>query len=180
MAAWERQDDWGWYPWTPDRAEDPDRRVYEDIIAAVDGFTPVDQPAGRAAADWLRTQAFDLHPECETWLKYRPGQVDGFFAIKKTRYILGGKLLPVRRKKPAAEIPAICKHRDADLDGLVLLRRAITEARRLWINKRDITLFIDGHDDRTAELLCRRFVLWKMPNSPRVWMPLESRRDDDA
>ena len=172
-----------WYRWQPAFAEDI---AYEDIAEAVDAFEPVDHPAGHAAAQWLKESSLDDYPSTATWLAYREGRIEGYFAMRSGEVVLTTKQ---RRKQlarkgrqrehvlhprqPASLIAWLGKHAEASITGRTLLLYAAYVANQVAEYQGNIALVIDPYDDDTARFWQDRYKFLRAANpSKRLWVPL--------
>jgi hypothetical protein len=171
---------WKWILWTPEKAEEPDGWVFEDIARAMGDFRPVDNDFGRLAADWLKTEALNSYPTIETWLLYDPPRIEGFLSICKTSLIATGlTAIPRRRRMPACEINWVCKHADSgERTGRDLLDMATYAAALMW-RKRELTLLLDTKGADTTKLR-QKHVFWEVASQPdRLWTPLSFRPGEE-
>lgn len=65
-----------WVIWTKALAEEE-----PELREAVAVFDSRDNPAGRAATEWLREEALDNHPSTVTQLLVKDRRVEAFFAL---------------------------------------------------------------------------------------------------
>lgn len=172
-----RQEQWeeGWIRWRPGREKE---LAYSDVAKAVEEFEPVPHKAGRAAANWLKTEAIQDYPATVTWLNYENGRVEGFFAIRSGSFRLketGGKRL--RRNanllKPASHIIWMCKHADAKIRGDRLISRATGVAFDVTQYQGNIALVINPFDNETAQMLTDKYAFLQCdPQSGQLWLPV--------
>ena len=142
----------GWIPWTPKTAEN---WVYEDVAQAIKDFDPVDKPAGHAATAWLRNQALGAHPSTTTWLHYAEGQLEGFFSICVSSFMLHDTVtdkLPGRGRRPASEVTWICRGAKSEVRRARPLDAGCCCWEKDLGDEKDAVLVINPFDEATAAL----------------------------
>jgi hypothetical protein len=112
-----------WTLWDPRRAFEDDR-----LARAVGEFDPVPNPAGRAAARWLREDALAYDGFAVTYLALVNLKVHGFYAmcageVEVPEDQRRDLRLPNRRL-PVAHLVWLARRVDGDLSGLELLAHA--------------------------------------------------------
>lgn len=177
-----------WYRWRPAFAESA---AYADIAEAVEGFEPVANDAGRAAADWLKYSSLDDYPSTATWLAYHDQRIEGFFAIcsaeitlserqRKERLGRGGRSHKHRLhpQQPASLITWLGKHAKATMAGDAIIRYAAYVATQVAELQGNIALVVDPFDGKTAEFWRKRYGFRSAKPEGRLWIPLHEEEDE--
>ena len=76
MSAGDEFADLEWVDWTPEVAA-----ARPELRDAIKRFASLENEAGQAAAEWLRENALDAHPGCQTRVLFHSGAVQGFYSL---------------------------------------------------------------------------------------------------
>ena len=168
-----------WVPWDIARAFEDDR-----LARAVSEFEPVPNPAGWAAAQWLREDSLAYHGFAVTYLALVNLNVKGFYAMcageievrEKERRELA---LPTNRL-PVAQLVWLARSADGELSGLELLAHAQKRAELVAQVQGLAGLAVDPFDEVTADI-------WQSPpydfmptETGRLWSPLPGRASNHS
>jgi hypothetical protein len=130
----------------------------EQLRNAIERFEPLDMPAARAAADWLRTRDLSTRQESVPYLMVRGGQLLGFYALSNGVVRLTeeqeGEYGVRYRVQPAAHVTWLARDRRFPGVGHELLLHAVGTARRLASWTAATMLVLDAFDDET-------YVMWQ-------------------
>jgi hypothetical protein len=172
-----------WYRWKPSNAESG---MYDDIAEAIETFEPVDNPAGHAAAAWLKNSALDDYPSTATWIAYRNQRIEGYFAMSSGEVVLYGRhrrkrlMRPGRRREhllhprqPASLLTWLGKHRQASITGRTILYQAAYIASQVAELQGNIALVIDPFDEETAAFWKSKYDFLSSATPNRLWLPLQ-------
>lgn len=142
-----------WLAWTPEAAEQR-----PEIMDSVKTFECLPNPAGEAAAAWLREHALQAHPGCRTYLLLFRGAVQGYYALTPGT----AELRSADRTKLGLQHPTVgavlivwlgrCVSAEMDDVGSHLLLHAVAVARRGAEHVGGEVLALDPYDEETAEL----------------------------
>jgi hypothetical protein len=181
-------EDWFWCRWTPATAES---RAFEDVARAVEKFKSLDTPPGREATRWLKEEALANHPATISYVLMRGGRIEGYFALASSSVELkqshrkalssgqhGHRLSPTQG---ASLVAWLARHEDAEIDGALVLKFALSIARRVAFVQGTVALVLDPFDEQLAKLWIERYEF--MPSQTRVrggrlrrlWIPLYPR-----
>jgi hypothetical protein len=173
-----------WCRWPP--AED-DEVEYAKVLRAVSEFEPLENDAGREAAQWLKEKALLNHPATLTYLLLCDERVEGFFAIcsasveltqshrKKLASNHGGDhLLPTQG---ASLVTWLAKHREGRATGRQIMAHGVSIAREVAGLQGNLAFVLDPFDDKTKAMWEEKFKFkkskTKMGEGPhRLWAPL--------
>lgn len=162
--------------WTDEARSDPTLR------AAVDGFQPVDRPAGEAVARWLREVSLVQPVSATTYLLLLGERLAGFYALAPSRV----ELRPAHRRRLGDHLlPTVPAYLIAQLGrsawapggtGENLVLHAIGTARRASEIAAAVVLVADPFDEATVGV----WRSWGFRSSqtrgphglPRMWVPL--------
>ncbi len=165
----------GWIRWWPGREKE---QAFADVARAVEEFQPVPRKAGKAAAQWLKTEAIRDYPATVTWLNYESGRIEGFFAIRSGNFLLkeSSNWRPRKREnllKPASHIIWMCRHADSKIRGDRLISRAAGVASEVTRLQGNIALVINPYDGDTARMLAEKYAFLQCdPRSGQLWLPV--------
>jgi hypothetical protein len=181
-------DGWFWCQWTPTTAES---RAFEDVARAVEKFRSRDNPPGREATRWLKEEALANHPSTISYVLMRDGRIEGYVALASSSVELkqshrkalssgqrGHRLSPTQG---ASLLAWIAKHEEAEIDGALLLKFAISIARRAAFLQGEVALVLDPFDEQLARLWIERYGFVRSQTRirggmlRRLWFPLYSR-----
>jgi hypothetical protein len=139
-----------WVRWTPARAEaDP------WLAQAVAGFEPLDNPAGQAAAAWLRNRSLVEFGSVATRLMVVDRVVEGFYSLAasqveiKTRDRLG---MTRSRTQPAALVQWLAKRRGSSVSGWEILAHAIGTALKVSEDLGLVAIVLEPYDEASADI----------------------------
>jgi hypothetical protein len=184
------QDQWNpisgtevWHRWSPRVAED---ESLVHVAHAVAAFEPVDNPAGRESAAWLKNEALQHFPSVITHIALKDGLVQGFYAIKgaevrlsqrERRRLLRSGAESVAAFQPASLITRVGLHRDATLPFRYVLLHAVSTAVQVRELQGNIALLLDPFDSDVAQRLQREYGFRiayadDSASTPRLWLPL--------
>jgi hypothetical protein len=167
----------------------------DTLLEAVDAFRSLDNGAGEAAADWLRTKALPMHGSTITYVRLLDGEVEGFYALcsASVRLSMGDRrrlfreagvsVLELPSLQPASLVAWIAKRADASSDcGRQLLLHAFGSATSVAQIQGSIALVLDPFDEETARMwLSKRDVPFRRAarergtddaRPRRLWTPL--------
>jgi hypothetical protein len=170
-----------WAPWTPEVANQR-----PDLVEAVQGFQPLDHPAGQDAARWLRERALANDGSTKTYLLEHEGCVQGYFAccagtVTLTRKDSRGLDVPYRRQLPAFILAWVARHAEGSVPGIHLVVTAYGLARDLAQSLGRVAFALDPRDKRVARLWqdepygfqqCVTDPDDRTDRPPRLWLPL--------
>jgi hypothetical protein len=149
--------------WNPKSSRVPELR------AAVAGFEPVDIPAGKRNAKFLKEEALDNHPSTVTHLHLKDGKLEGFFALSSGTAKLiqsdarppvgqGDRELVLSPRQPVAHIAWIGRSRDSSVKGSELLALAAGIALEVVeAGQGQLALSLDAFDEATADMWVKNF-----------------------
>jgi hypothetical protein len=151
-----------WIRWLPDMPG------ADDLRDAIQAFEPVDNPAGRRCAQWLRDEALDNHPSTVTHLLVRNGRLEAFFALcagavklsQRHRRDLraGDRAHELHVIQPAALITWIARDRSSEVHGAEILAQAAATALDVVdVGQGQIALTLNGFDEETEQLWMKRY-----------------------
>jgi hypothetical protein len=165
--------------WTRDAA-----REAPGILRAMEAFEPVDLPAARACAEWLRTRALAEPAESATRLLLQHGALLGFYALANGH----AELARGDRKRlglhfvtqPAVILTQIARAAAAPEAGGLLMLHAVGTARRAAQLSAATVFALDPHDEATAAMWREKYGFRESerpaPGRPealkRLWVPL--------
>jgi len=175
-----------WVEWNLDASQ--------EVAGLIEDFQPLDKPAGRAAARWLKEKArVDLFTV--THLLVSDERVEGFITCRVSEATLtwsGVESLGVSQEEGRKRVPAylLCwcaKHRDSRIDGEELILNAIRLGREVQ-RYGCVVLALDPHDDECAEKVWRQKHKFREGAAPegnmiagpepaghrRLWTPLSA------
>lgn len=143
-----------WRNWDHDADGD------DELAEQVASFESLDHPAGVAAAEWLREDAYDNDGLTKTRLLVTDDRVEGFIATSFGTVELtegGMKQLPVPRKLRRRQAPAlllcwIARHRESQIPGAQLMLTAVALARQARRNSGLVALTLDPYDEGVSEM----------------------------
>lgn len=178
-------DDSTWHRLTPRFA-----RERPDVIALMDDFEPLDHPAGREAAEFLRHTALRNHGSSVTHLLVGPERIEGFVATTFTDIKLHEQQstalgVPHRRQLPALKLAWVAKHRDTDVSGELLVFAAYAMARRALDLGGVVAFSLDPFDATIAERWANDPYFFRESREKRrgdgvprgLWLPVRRRED---
>jgi hypothetical protein len=155
--------------------------VPDSLLRAIAAFDAGDRPAGRAAAEWLRTKSVATHAISRTRLLIVDHRVGGFYSLASAQVALRSQ----HRREigvtqhvvslPAALVTWIAKDVRSHVDGVDLLRHAAATARKAALHQATALLVVDPFDEETDVLWRTRFGF--RPSSEagplkRLWLPI--------
>lgn len=181
-------DGWFWCQWTPTTAGS---RAFEDVAQAVEKFRSLDNPPGREATRWLKEEALPNHPSTVSYVLMRGDRIEGYIALASSSVELkqshrkalsagqrGHLLSPTQG---ASLIAWIARHGEAEIDGVLLLKFAISIARRAAFLQGAVALVLDPFDEKLARLWIERYGFVRSQTRVRggelrrLWFPLYPR-----
>jgi hypothetical protein len=133
------------------------------LLDAIEEFESLDNPAGRAAMNWLRNDALDWDGTTLTYMMLFGGRVEGFYAAASQSVLLSQRdvrrlrgdqasVINIPRRQPATFIAWLAKHRDATTRGLRILEHAFSTATQVAELQGNIALVLDPYDEATAAM----------------------------
>jgi len=184
-----------WVRLTPEVVDDLGEDHADRLLRALDSFESLDNGAGAAAAEWLRTKALAMHGSTVTYLWLVGRKVEGFYSLCSSNVRLssghrkrvfketGLSVLEIPSLQPASLVAWIAKQADASSDcGRAVLFHAFSVATEVSHLQGSIALVLDPFDDQTAEMWERRtdVPFHRSARSPgddeqkprRLWTPL--------
>jgi hypothetical protein len=181
-------EDWFWCRWTPHTAES---RGFEDVTRAVKKFRSLDNPPGREATRWLKEEALANHPATVSWVLMGDGRIEGYFAVASTSVELkqshrkalssGQRDQRLTPTQGATLVAWLARHEEAELDGALLLKFALSVARRAAFWQGTVALALDPFDETLAKLWVERYEFMQSRTRVRgdrlwrLWTPLYPR-----
>lgn len=169
----------GWVPWVPSNAKSANWSLPE----AIEAFEPLEYEAGSACADWLKEAALLQWPQTVTWVLFRNGLIEGFFAMRSgiVELDLPGPGAgddhsdPIVR--PCSVVEWLCRRRGDEFDGGRLINQAIYRAREVGKTQGNIALVIEPFDRTIAKILRREHDYLKETAQGHLWLPLYGPED---
>ena len=164
----------GWTRWQPLHA---DSAAWDDLAEAVEAFEPPCNPAGEECAEWLKEQALHDYPHTATWVLFKSGLIEGFFAISsgllEISYPDSGQDGEVEKEKwPCSQIKWLCKRDRGKFHGRSMFMQAAFQASEVAKLQGNVALVIDPFDSKTAAVLERRHEFLRRSDQGQLWLPL--------
>ncbi|HWT94930.1 MAG TPA: hypothetical protein VN238_18180 [Solirubrobacteraceae bacterium] len=178
--------DLNWFRLTPRTA-----REHPGILDLIAAFEPLDHPAGRRAAEFLRDDALRNHGSTVTHLLVGPKRIEGFIALNFTDVKLHEQQsselgVPHRRELPALKLAWIAKHRETEISGMALVFAAYLRAFTALTLGGVVALVLDPFDgDVAATWSGEPYAFRLSKEKPRgdgvprgLWLPVRRSADD--
>jgi hypothetical protein len=176
---------WFWCQWTPATAES---RAFEDVVRAVEKFRSLDNRPGREATRWLQEEALANHPSTVSYVLMRDGRIEGYFALASGSVELkqshrkalsaGQRSHRLSPTQGASLVTWIARHGEATIDGQLLLKFALSIARRAAFLQGAVALVLDPFDEKLSKLWIEQYGFVRSQTRVRggelrrLWLPL--------
>ncbi|HET8862296.1 MAG TPA: hypothetical protein VFM94_03500 [Solirubrobacterales bacterium] len=156
-----------------------------ELIEAINTFEPLDFPAGKAAAGFLKDEAVVNSTMTKTHLLVAENRVEGFISLcsgsvkLSERSIRSLGLRTTIRTMPAIVLTWIARHRGSSTTGLELVETAFGLARESAENVGVAAFVLDPWDAKVADIWrnapypFRDSEQKRKGKPPRLWTPLD-------
>jgi hypothetical protein len=168
----------GWVQWVPTIAKSANWSLSE----AIEAFEPLEYEAGSACARWLKESALLQWPQTVTWVLFRNGLVEGFFAMRSGIVELdlpktgpGDSADAIIR--PCSVVEWLCRRRGDEFDGRPLINQAIYRAREVGKTQGNIALVIEPFNATIGKILLAEHDYLSETAQGHLWLPLYEPND---